>query len=151
MHRGHDTPNKPPRNISETDPDAAWSLKVGPGRFSYETNSLLDTDHGIIMDAEATPVRFSREIAAARTMLEQSAKQRYFQSDRITADAPYAWGHFKSHRIFLCWTTSTRPTANTILATFNMLLSVTATPAVSPSNTCSYPQVWCGRLLHPRT
>ena len=37
---------KPPKYISETDPEAAWSLKDGPGRFSYETNYLVDTDHG---------------------------------------------------------------------------------------------------------
>jgi len=48
---------KPPKYISETDPDAAWSLKDSPGRFSYETNYLIDTDHGIIMDVEATPAR----------------------------------------------------------------------------------------------
>ncbi len=29
---------KPPKYISETDPEAAWSLKDGPGRFGYETN-----------------------------------------------------------------------------------------------------------------
>ena len=51
---------KPPKYISETDPEAAWSLKDGPGRFSYETNYMIDTDHGIIVDVEATPVRLSQ-------------------------------------------------------------------------------------------
>ncbi|MEM9761961.1 MAG: transposase, partial [Pseudomonadota bacterium] len=54
--------HKPPKAISETDPQAAWSLKDGPGRFSYETNYLVDDAHGIIVDVEATPARLSQEI-----------------------------------------------------------------------------------------
>ena len=29
---------KPPKYLSDTDLQAAWSLKDGPGRFSYEVN-----------------------------------------------------------------------------------------------------------------
>lgn len=85
---------KPPKYISETDPEAAWSLKDGPGRFSYETNYLIDTDHGIIMDVEATPARLSQEIIATKTMLERSAKRHDFQPDRIAADGSYGTGPF---------------------------------------------------------
>jgi len=60
---------KGPKYISETDPQAAWSLKDGPGRFSYETNYLVDDLNGIIADVEATPARISQEIVAAKTML----------------------------------------------------------------------------------
>jgi len=86
--------HKPPKYISETDPDAAWSLKDGPGRFSYETNYMIDTDHGIIMDVEATPARLSQEIVAAKKMLERSAKRHDFQPDRIAADGSYGTGPF---------------------------------------------------------
>tara|TARA_R110002072_G_scaffold3318_31_gene24352 strand:- start:125 stop:1465 length:1341 start_codon:yes stop_codon:yes gene_type:complete len=86
--------HKPPKYISETDPDAAWSLKDGPGRFSYETNYLIDTDHGIIVDVEATPARLSQEIVATKTMLERSAKRHDFQPDRIAADGSYGTGPF---------------------------------------------------------
>ena len=85
---------KPPKYISETDPEAAWSLKDGPGRFSYETNYLIDTDHGIIMDVEATPARLSQEIIAAKTMLERSAERHDFHPDRIAADGSYGTGTF---------------------------------------------------------
>ncbi|NSX57046.1 transposase [Parasulfitobacter algicola] len=85
---------KPPKYLSETDPEAAWSLKEGPGRFSYETNYLVDTDHGIIMDVEATPARLSQEIIATKTMLERSAKRHDFQPDRIAADGSYGTGPF---------------------------------------------------------
>lgn len=86
--------HKPPKYISKTDPDAAWSLKDGPGRFSYETNYIIDTDHGIIMDVEATPARLSQEIVAAKTMLERNAKRHDFQPDRIAADGSYGTGPF---------------------------------------------------------
>lgn len=85
---------KPPKYLSETDPDAAWSLKDGPGRFSYETNYLIDTDHGIIMDVEATPAHLSQEIVAAKTMLERSQKRHDFRPDRISADGSYGTGPF---------------------------------------------------------
>lgn len=85
---------KPPKYLSETDPEAAWSLKDGPGRFSYETNYLIDSDHGIIMDVEATPARLSQEIVATKAMLERSAKRHDFQPDRISADGSYGTGPF---------------------------------------------------------
>ncbi len=85
---------KPPRYLSETDPEAAWSLKDGPGRFSYETNYLIDTDHGIIMDVEATPARLSQEIIATKAMLARTAKRHDFQPDRIAADGSYGTGPF---------------------------------------------------------
>lgn len=35
-------PHKPPKAISEADPQAAWSIKDGPRPFIYETNYLVD-------------------------------------------------------------------------------------------------------------
>lgn len=63
---------KGPKYISETDPQAAWSLKDGPGRFLCETNYLVDDLNGVIMDVEATPARLSQEIVAAKAMLGRS-------------------------------------------------------------------------------
>jgi transposase len=45
--------HKPPKYISETDPQAAWSLKDVPGRFSYEVNYLADDLHAIIVSSRA--------------------------------------------------------------------------------------------------
>lgn len=85
---------KPPKYLSETDPEAAWCLKDGPGRFSYETNYLVDTDHGIIVDVEATPARLSQEIVAAKTMLDRSRTRHGFHPDRVAADGSYGTGPF---------------------------------------------------------
>ena len=86
--------HKAPAAISETDPQAAWSTKDGPGRFSYETNYLVDTDHGIIVDVEATPARLSQEIVAAKAMLARSAKRHGFQPSSLAADGSYGTGPF---------------------------------------------------------
>lgn len=129
-------PKKPPKYISETDPEAAWSLKDGPGRFSYETNYLVDTDHGIIVDVEATPARLSQEIVAAKAMLERSRSRHDFRPDRVAADGSYGTGPF------LAWflkrevtphvpvlTASIRPKASTTSAISSMTPIATATPA----------------------
>lgn len=86
--------HKAPKYLSETDPQAAWSTKDGRGRFSYETNYLIDTDHGIIMDVEATPARLSQEIVAAKKMLTRTAKRHEFHPDALAADKSYGTGPF---------------------------------------------------------
>lgn len=88
--------HKPPKYISETDPQAAWSLKDGPGRFSYEVNYLADDLHAIIVDVEATPARLSQEIVAAKEMLERSADAVGFAPEDIAADKSYGTGPFLS-------------------------------------------------------
>lgn len=88
--------HKPPKYISETDPQAAWSLKDGPGRFSYEVNYLADDLHAVIVDVEATPARLSQEIVAAKEMLERSAGAVGFVPEDIAADKSYGTGPFLS-------------------------------------------------------
>ncbi len=84
---------KGPKYISETDPQAAWSLKDGPGRFSYETNYLVDDLNGVIVDVEATPARLSQEIVAAKAMLERS-KEYGFEPISLAADKSYGTSPF---------------------------------------------------------
>lgn len=86
--------HKPPKYISETDPQAAWSLKDGPGRFSYEVNYLADDKHAIIVDVAATPARLSQEIVAAKEMLERHVSG--FAPSSIAADKSYGTGPFLS-------------------------------------------------------
>jgi len=54
---GQTSRHEAPKYLSPTDPAAAWSIKHGVGVFAYETNLLVDTAHGIIVDVEATPAR----------------------------------------------------------------------------------------------
>ena len=127
---------KPPKYISETDPEAAWSPTDAPGRFSYETNYLVDTDHGIIVDVEATPARLSQEIIAAKAMLDRSRDRHDFRPDRVAADGSYGTGPF------LAWLLKREVTPHVPVvdrqhqtkgkyasAISNMTRSATATPA----------------------
>lgn len=97
-HAAEDPPDgpkrKPPKYISETDPQAAWSLKDGPEKFSYEVNFLADDLHAIIVDVAATPARLSQEIVAAKEMLDR--KTAGFDPDSIAADKSYGTGPFLS-------------------------------------------------------
>ena len=86
--------HKPPKYVSETDPQAAWSLKDGPGRFSYEVNYLADDLHAVIVDVAATPARLSREIVAAKQMLDRQTAG--FDPNSIAADKSYGTGPFLS-------------------------------------------------------
>ncbi|MFK7878004.1 MAG: hypothetical protein AB8B71_19905 [Paracoccaceae bacterium] len=86
--------HKPPKYLSETDPQAAWSLKDGPGHFSYEVNYLADDKHAIIVDVEGTPARLSQEIIAAKAMLDRHVAG--YDPESIAADNSYGTGPFLS-------------------------------------------------------
>ena len=93
--RQRDEPkHPPPKYLSETDPQAAWSRKHGPGGFCYETNYLVDNAHGIIVDVEATPARLSQEIVAVKRMLERTEKRLHLKATHLAADGSYGTGPF---------------------------------------------------------
>ncbi len=69
-----------PEHLSPSDPAAAWSNKHGTGVFAYETNLLVDTAHGVIVDVDATPARPSQEIVAAKVMLKRAGETFGFQA-----------------------------------------------------------------------
>ncbi len=83
-----------PKHLSPSDPAAAWSIKHGTGVFAYETNLLVDTAEGIIVDVEATPARLSQEIVAAKVMLERAEETFGFEPDCLAADKSYGTGPF---------------------------------------------------------
>ena len=80
--------------ISQTDPQATWSTKDGPGRFSYETNYLVDDQNAIIVDVEATPARLSQEIVAVKAMLDCSRDRVGFSPTSLAADKSYGTAPF---------------------------------------------------------
>src|SRR5215470_17972307 len=49
---------KPPKVISPSDPSSAWTAKANKRvQFGYGLNYLVDVEHAIIVDVEATPAR----------------------------------------------------------------------------------------------
>jgi transposase len=62
-----------PKFTSRSDPAAQWTgAHKGHAFFAYAANYLIDTDHGVIVDAEATRAIRQAEVGAARTMLERT-------------------------------------------------------------------------------
>src|SRR5580704_11526062 len=49
---------EPPKVISPTDPCSAWTAKANKrGQFGYGLNCMIDVEHAVIIDVEATPAR----------------------------------------------------------------------------------------------
>ncbi len=82
------------RYLSPTDPAAAWNVKEGRGKFGYFNNYLVDTEHAVIVDVEATPARLSQEIVATKAMLERVSKRHILRPDKLAADKAYGTGPF---------------------------------------------------------
>jgi hypothetical protein len=79
-----------PKFISPADPAARWTgAHGGQAFFAYATNYLIDTDHAIIVDVEATTAIRQAEVLAARRMLERTAKNLALQPRRLLGDSAY--------------------------------------------------------------
>ena len=81
-----------PKHISPTDPQAALTRKHGPARYAYAINPLLDLDTDCILDVEATPARFSAEVAAARTLITRAKAKLGIAPVQLAADKAYGNG-----------------------------------------------------------
>jgi transposase len=81
--------------VSTTDPDACYTTKgTGAAILGYFDNYLIDNAHRVILDVEPTTARLSREIVAARTMVER-IKARFGITPRVlAADTSYGTGDF---------------------------------------------------------
>jgi transposase len=82
------------RYLSPTDPAAAWNVKEGRGKFGYFNNYLVDTDHAVIMDVEATPARLAQEIIATKAMLQRVEQTHHLKPEKLAADKAYGTGPF---------------------------------------------------------
>ena len=94
---GDDAPrgNPPaePKYTSLTDPAAAWTNKGQmKALFAYGTNYLIDTKAAIIVDVEATPARWSAEVAATKIMLTRTQESFGLTPETLAADAAYGSG-----------------------------------------------------------
>lgn len=79
-----------PKKISLTDPQSRWTAAPGgPAFFAYSTNYLIDTEHGVIMDVEATPAHRTAEVDSTRTMVERVEAQFDLTPERLIGDTAY--------------------------------------------------------------
>jgi transposase len=86
-------PPSDPKSTSLTDPAAAWTNKGQmKAVFAYATNYLIDTAAAVIVDVQATPARWSAEVAATKTMLTRTEECFGLKPQRLAADAAYGSG-----------------------------------------------------------
>ena len=78
------------RRISPTDPAASYTAaQRAKGIYAYSTNYLVDTDHGIIVDVEATTANRSREVESTKTMVERVEQRFGILPKRLIGDTAY--------------------------------------------------------------
>ena len=81
---------KPAKEISLTDPQAAWVARKGTDPlFAYDANYLIDNKAGIIIDAEGTRANKVAEIAVTKTMIERVKRRFDLQPQRLAGDTAY--------------------------------------------------------------
>jgi transposase len=79
-----------PKNISLTDPLARWTAAPGgPAFYAYSTNYLVDTEHGVIVDVEATPAYRTTEVESTKTMIDRVEKRFDLKPERLIGDMAY--------------------------------------------------------------
>ena len=79
-----------PKFISPSDPAAQWTgAHKGHAFFAYATNYLIDTDHGVILDVEATRAIRQAEVGAARTMIDRTEDRFGLKPEYLAADSAY--------------------------------------------------------------
>lgn len=79
-----------PKFVSPSDPAAQWTgAHKGHAFFAYATHYLIDTDHGVIIDVEATRAIRQAEVGASRTMLDRTEARFGLKPGYLTADSAY--------------------------------------------------------------
>jgi transposase len=79
-----------PKFVSPADPAARWTgAHGGQAFFAYATNYLIDTDHAIIVDVEATTAIRQAEVLAAKRMIERAMERFDLYPARLMGDSAY--------------------------------------------------------------
>ena len=82
-----------PKFTSHSDPASQWTAaRKGPAFFSYSNNYLIDTDHGVIVDVEATRSIRQAEVGSTKTLLERVKQKFDLHPERLIADTAYGSG-----------------------------------------------------------
>ena len=124
--------SKPAKEVSLTDPQAAWIARPGMDPFfAYDVNYLIDNKLGIILDAEGTRANRIAEIAVTQTMVERVSRRFDLRPRGSLATLFMArsgclsgWWIVKSPRTFRCGTSRRATTAPSAEQTLSSTKSV---------------------------
>jgi transposase len=79
-----------PKFVSKSDPAAQWTgAHKGHAFFAYATNYLIDLDHAVIVDVEASRAIRQAEVGATRTMIDRVQDRFGLYPERLAADSAY--------------------------------------------------------------
>ena len=88
--RSGNSRRNPPKEVSLTDPQAAWVMRPGINPFfAYDANYLIDNKFGIIVDAEGTRANRIVEIAVTKTMVDRVERRFDLRPQRLAGDTVY--------------------------------------------------------------
>lgn len=81
--------------ISPSDPFSARTAKANKRvQFGYGLYYLVDVEHAVIVDVEATPARTFDEVVATQVMIDRTAERFDLKPKRLIADTAYGTGKF---------------------------------------------------------
>jgi transposase len=79
-----------PKFLSPADPAARWTgAHGGQAFFAYSANYLIDLDHAVIVDVEASTAVRQAEVTAAKTMIERIEDRFELYPRRLAGDTAY--------------------------------------------------------------
>ncbi|AXI51383.1 MULTISPECIES: IS1182 family transposase [unclassified Sulfitobacter] len=79
-----------PKFTAHVDPASQWTAaRKGPAFFAYSDNYLIDTDHGIIVDVEASRSVKTAEVGASRRMIDRTSECFGLKPNWVAADTAY--------------------------------------------------------------
>jgi transposase len=79
-----------PKFISPADPAARWTgAHGGQAFFAYSASYLIDLEHAIIVDVEASTAVRQAEVTAAKTMIERTEERFDLYPERLAGDSAY--------------------------------------------------------------
>ena len=79
-----------PKFFSPADPSARWTAAHGgQAFFAYSTDYLIDLNHAVIVDVEASTAVRKAETAAAKTVIERTQERLDLYPERLAADTAY--------------------------------------------------------------
>ena len=79
-----------PKVLSPADPAARWTAaKDKQAFFAYCSNYLIDLDHAIIVDVEATTAVRQAEVTVAKRMIDRTEDRFNLTPERLAADTAY--------------------------------------------------------------
>jgi hypothetical protein len=79
-----------PKQLAVADPASRWTAATRERAFfAYSTNYLIDLEHAVIVDVEATTSVRQAEVTAQRRMIDRAQAGFGLRPDRLAADASY--------------------------------------------------------------